>query len=97
MWYLCEKFDAEGKLLPKSLEKRTEVNCWLMFQMGGLGPMQGQAHHFIKVCTAWDFTASNHGNRITNGTENWYHPHVDNRLEWRGWNATCKESTTLCS
>lgn len=48
MWYLCEKFDAEGKLLPKSLEKRTEVNCWLMFQMGGLGPMQGQAHHFIK-------------------------------------------------
>lgn len=49
MWYLCEKFDQEGKLLPKGLEQRTAVNCWLMFQMGGLGPMQGQAHHFVKV------------------------------------------------
>lgn len=55
MWYLCEKFDEGGILLPKSLEKRTEVNCWLMFQMGGLGPMQGQAHHFIKVCAVHSF------------------------------------------
>ena len=49
MWYLCEKFDEEGKLLPKGLEQRTAVNCWLMFQIGGLGPMQGQAHHFVKA------------------------------------------------
>jgi GST-like protein len=35
-----------GKFLPTSVTARYEVLQWLMFQMGGVGPMLGQAHHF---------------------------------------------------
>jgi GST-like protein len=43
--YLAEK---TGKLLPKDLEKRYRATEWLMWQMGGPGPMLGQVHHFVK-------------------------------------------------
>ena len=43
--YLAEK---TGKLLPEHPEKRSVVLQWLMFQMGGIGPMQGQAHVFYR-------------------------------------------------
>ena len=45
MIYLAEK---AGKLLPKAVEKRYRVIEWLMWQMGGVGPMLGQVHHFVK-------------------------------------------------
>ena len=43
--YLAEK---TGQLLPEQPKKRSVVLQWLMFQMGGIGPMQGQAHVFYR-------------------------------------------------
>ena len=43
--YLADKV---GKLLPPSGEERYEVLQWLMMQMGSVGPMLGQTHHFVK-------------------------------------------------
>jgi GST-like protein len=40
--------DKTGKLLPKSGEGHYRVLEWLMWQMGGPGPMFGQVHHFVK-------------------------------------------------
>lgn len=44
MIYLAEKY---GKFLPGSGRGRTDVLQWLMWQMGGLGPMLGQVHQFV--------------------------------------------------
>ncbi len=44
--YLGEK---TGKFLPKPLAGRVPVYEWLMWQMGGFGPMPGQVHHFIAL------------------------------------------------
>jgi GST-like protein len=44
--YLAEK---HGKLLPKDPAARYVVLEWLMFQMGGVGPMFGQVHHFLRA------------------------------------------------
>jgi GSH-dependent disulfide-bond oxidoreductase len=43
--YLAEK---TGKLLPIEMQARYRVIEWLMWQMGGPGPMLGQVHHFVK-------------------------------------------------
>jgi GST-like protein len=41
--YLAEK---TGQLMPTATNERIAVYEWLMWQMGGFGPMLGQAHHF---------------------------------------------------
>ncbi|HEX7928293.1 MAG TPA: glutathione S-transferase N-terminal domain-containing protein [bacterium] len=43
LMYLAEK---TGKFMPKDTAGKYAVIQWLMFQMGGVGPMLGQAHHF---------------------------------------------------
>ncbi|MBI1396105.1 MAG: glutathione S-transferase family protein [Betaproteobacteria bacterium] len=44
--YLSEK---TGRFLPADARRRYEALQWLMFQMGGVGPMFGQAHHFLRA------------------------------------------------
>src|SRR5260370_1162334 len=44
--YLGER---TGKSLPKRVAGRIPVYEWLMWQMGGFGPMPGQVHHFIAL------------------------------------------------
>jgi GST-like protein len=43
--YLAEK---TGKFIPADLRGRKTVTEWLFWQMGGLGPMAGQNHHFVQ-------------------------------------------------
>jgi GST-like protein len=43
--YLAAK---TGRFLPADLRKKWQVMQWLMFQMGHIGPMLGQAHHFLQ-------------------------------------------------
>ncbi|HET7847977.1 MAG TPA: glutathione S-transferase N-terminal domain-containing protein [Pseudolabrys sp.] len=44
MMYLAEK--SGWRFMPADMRRRYEVIAWLMFQMGSVGPMLGQAHHF---------------------------------------------------
>lgn len=41
--------DKTGRLLPHDKGRRFESIQWLMFQMGGVGPMFGQVHHFLRA------------------------------------------------
>lgn len=49
--YLAEKTGRFGGSAPR---ERIAVTEWLMWQMGGLGPMAGQAHHFLKYAPFMD-------------------------------------------
>ena len=76
--YLAEK---TGKLMPSDVKGRSEVIQWLMFQMGGIGPMQGQANVFYryfpeKIPAVID--------RYQHETRRLYEV-LDKRLEGREW------------
>ena len=47
LMYLAEK---TGRLMPKEAAARYQAIQWLMFQMGGVGPMFGQVHYFLRHC-----------------------------------------------
>ena len=73
LMYLAE---TSGKFMPKDLRKRYDVVQWLMFQMGGVGPMLGQAHHFRQYAPEkLDYAI----NRYTNEATRLYRV-VDRRL-----------------
>lgn len=49
MQYLIARYDPEHKLsYPAGSRENVEVNNWLFFQNSGVGPMQGQANHFLR-------------------------------------------------
>ena len=50
MLYLAEK---HGRFLPGGVDRWPAIE-WLMWQMGGLGPMAGQAHHFLKYAPSME-------------------------------------------
>ncbi len=49
--YLARK---TGQFCGRNERERIAVDQWLMWQMGGLGPMAGQAHHFLKYAPMMD-------------------------------------------
>ena len=46
LWYLAEKY---GKFIPKDANEKSRTLQWLMFQMGGVGPMMGQAMYYQRI------------------------------------------------
>ena len=76
--YLASK---TGKLLPADVRGRYEVLQWLMWQMGGFGPMLGQCHHFRLYAPEPIPYAID---RYTNETRRLYGV-LDRQLEGRDW------------
>ncbi len=76
--YLAEK---TGRFLPASGPQRTAALEWLFWQMGGLGPMAGQAHHFRRYAPEGNEYGKE---RYTKETARLYGV-LDRRLAGREW------------
>jgi glutathione S-transferase len=49
MLYLVERYDKDFKLsFPRGTREVIDLQNWLFFQNSGVGPMQGQASHFLR-------------------------------------------------
>ena len=83
-----------GQFLPKSTRAKYEVLLWLMFQMGGLGPMLGQNHHFRLYAPEKIEYAIN---RYTNEAKRLYSvlDHQLKNIRHQGQNATHHEPMIL--
>jgi GST-like protein len=80
LWYLAEK---SGKLLPADAAARYETLQWVMFQMGGIGPMFGQVGFFVKFAGK-DFEDKRPRDRYLNESKRLLGV-LDKRLEGRAW------------
>jgi GST-like protein len=70
-----------GKFLPEDVRGKYEALQWLMFQMGGVGPMLGQAHHFrIYAPEKIEYAV----NRYTNEAKRLYGV-IDKQLSQHAW------------
>jgi GST-like protein len=78
LFYLASK---TGKFLPADVRERWKVMQWVMFQMGHIGPMLGQAHHFLQYAPEKIEYAMN---RYRNEANRLYGV-VDRRLEDDDW------------
>jgi GSH-dependent disulfide-bond oxidoreductase len=78
LFYLASK---TNKFLPSDVRARWEVMQWVMFQMGHIGPMLGQAHHFLQYAPEKIEYAMN---RYRNEANRLYGV-VDKRLEDNEW------------
>jgi GST-like protein len=76
--YLAER---TGRFLAASGRARYDALGWLMWQMGGLGPMAGQAHHFRRYAPAGNEYATD---RFVNESARLYSV-MDSRLEDNEW------------
>lgn len=76
--YLAEK---TGRLLPADPRARIEVLQWLMLQMGSVGPMLGQAHHFLRFApSAVPYAIERYSKEATR-----IYGVLDTRLSRRDW------------
>jgi len=78
LFYLASK---TGKFLPVDVRERWEVMQWVMFQMGHIGPMLGQAHHFLQYAPEKIEYAMN---RYRNEAKRLYRV-VDKQVEENEW------------
>ncbi len=76
--YLAQK---TGRFLPTDPRRFTDTMQWLMWQMGGLGPMLGQAHHFRRFAPE---TIPYAVDRYTNETARLYGV-LDRQVAANGW------------
>jgi len=73
--------DKTGRFCPQEPAKRYDVLQWLMFQMGGVGPMLGQAHHFVEYTKEkYPYAISRYSSEA-----NRLYGVVDKRLSSRRW------------
>ena len=78
LFYLASK---TGKFLPQDIRSRWQVMQWVMFQMGHIGPMLGQAHHFLQYAPEKiDYAMKRYSNEA-----NRLYGVVDRELQKREW------------
>ena len=80
LFYLAEK---TGRLMPKDAAARYETLQWVMFQMGGIGPMFGQVGFFVKFAGK-DFEDKRPRDRYVGEAKRLLGV-LDKRLEGRNW------------
>lgn len=57
--------DKTGLFYPEDRRARTNINQWLFWQVGSLGPMSGQAHHFAFFAeTKWPYSIERYSNEV---------------------------------